>query len=372
MSGIYIHIPFCSAKCVYCDFYSMPRGNRTDEIERYSNAIVREYNARKDELNGSEVATVYFGGGTPSSLPVDHLTELIRLFHTDSVKELTVEVNPEDVTSHLAEALIASGANRVSMGVQSMVDSELSLIGRRHSSDTVIEAYSHLRDAGFSNISLDLIYGLPGQQLDSWLYSLRTVLELRPEHLSAYALSYEPGTRLYAMLSTGKVKEATQELSEQMYMALCSLASEYGYEHYEIANFGKPGRHSLHNSSYWNLTPYLGLGPGAHSFDGSVRRYNPTNLRTYMTHTESSAIIDEENLDERVNDYVMTALRTSSGIDPKLTLQLFGQEIYDKICATALELIKKGRIITTTAGNFAIPEEKWLLADAITLPFITV
>ncbi len=297
--------------------------------------------------------TVYIGGGTPSTIPPQLLAPFLRL----SSGERTVEVNPEDITPETADKWLEAGANRVSMGVQSLIDSELAAVGRRHSAAQAIEAFRTLRQAGFENISLDLIYGLPGQTPDSWLQSLEGVLDLKPEHLSAYSLSYEPGTLLHTRLLTGKIRETAEDDVVEMYETLCENTHSAGMEHYEISNFAMPGFHSRHNSSYWDSTPYLGLGPGAHSFYGNVRSFNPPNLGEYMKNPASSFRIEEETITERHNDMIMTALRTSRGLDPSV---LTPQEL-----ATARTLLQP-----TPDGRLRISEPDWLRADPITIALL--
>lgn len=363
MAGIYVHIPFCHAKCAYCDFFSGPR--RVD-AEAYADAVEAEYEARRHELGGEAVTTVYFGGGTPSSLPLDVLRRLVRRFATLLPVEFTVEVNPEDVSPELARMLAEEGANRVSMGVQSLDDTELRLIGRRHSADEARRAVDTLRRAGIGNLCLDLIYGLPGQSLDSWRRSLDGVLMMQPEHLSCYALSYEQGTRLWAMRLAGKVSEAPEELSEAMYGHLCATAAASGYEHYEIANFARPGLRSHHNSAYWDFTPYLGLGAGAHSFDGTVRRYNAHDIRAYMASPATFAAPEEENDEERLNDYIMVALRTARGIDLDFVARRWTVAEADRLQRLAAPGLADGTL-TATSGGFRIAEAAWLIADPITI-----
>lgn len=349
MAGLYVHIPFCRAKCAYCDFYSGPL--RAFEARGYFDAIARELAARRGEVG--PFATVYVGGGTPSSVEPSFLAPFLAL----APGERTVEVNPEDVTPAYAEALLAAGANRVSMGVQSLVDSELQAVGRRHSADAARLAFATLRAAGFDNISLDLIYGLPGQSLDSWRRSLDGVLELAPEHLSAYSLTYEEGTLLTARVRAGKLEEASDELVEQMYGDLCAAASAAGFVHYEISNFALPGREAVHNSAYWDMTPYLGLGPGAHSFDGNVRRANPANLKEYLTSPETAAEIEPETADNRFNDLLITALRTARGIDASVFTP---DEL--RLARTLLEPAPGGRL--------RIAEAAWLTSNSILLELI--
>jgi len=349
MAGLYVHIPYCRAKCAYCDFYSGPL--KPFEEATYFAALERELAARRGEVDGFR--TVYVGGGTPSAVNPDRLAPLLAL----APGERTVEVNPEDVTPGYAEALLRAGANRVSMGVQSLVDGELAAVGRRHTAARAREAFADLRAAGFDNISLDLIYGLPGQTLGSWRYSLGETLALGPEHLSAYLLSYEEGTLLTARMKAGKLVEAPEELVGLMYGELCAATRAAGFEHYEISNFARPGFYARHNSAYWDMTPYLGLGPGAHSFDGTMRRANPANLKAYLADPAAAAVVEEETADNRFNDLLITALRTARGIDPSVF--------------TSAEIIKARTLLQPTPqGRLRIAERDWLRSNSIILEFI--
>lgn len=348
MAGLYIHIPYCKSKCAYCDFYSGPL--RLFDAETYFAALTKEFAARRYEIG--KIETVYFGGGTPGSVSPQYFTPFFSL--TDGEK--TVEVNPENINEDYAAGLLGSGANRVSMGVQSLVDSELHAIGRRHSAEDARRAFMQLRAAGFSNISLDLIYGLPGQTLESWKQSLTELIALRPEHLSAYLLSYEEGTLLTAKLRAGKIIEASDELVEQMYAVLCEETARAGYRHYEISNFALPGYEARHNSAYWDMTPYIGLGPGAHSFDGTVRRENPQNLKQYLTDPEHFAVTEEESDDNRYNDRLITGLRTSHGIEP---------EFFDR------DLVKAESFLEyNNEGRLRISETTWLRSNSILLELL--
>lgn len=349
MGGLYIHIPFCNSKCAYCDFYSGPL--RIFNAETYVAALTRELEARCAEIN--TFSTVYIGGGTPSVMPPELLAPFLAL----ASGERTVEVNPEDITPDYAERLMRAGANRVSMGVQSLNDDELKAIGRRHTAARAIEAYKVLRSVGFSNISLDLIYGLPGQTTESWHRSLSELLHLNPEHLSAYMLSYEPGTLLYSRLQSGKIQETDENDIIEMYSDLCQQAQAASFGHYEISNFARKGFRAIHNSAYWRMTPYLGLGPGAHSFDGEIRRYNDSNLKEYLLNPEGFAQIEEETPTQRHNDAVMTALRTSDGLDPTIL--------------TPEELAYARRVLQSAPnGNLRISESDWLRANTLLLPLI--
>lgn len=361
MSGLYIHVPFCHSKCAYCDFYSMPeRGRDHGAVCR---GLFDEYQMRAEEC-GSPVgwSTVYIGGGTPSILNPDDMAQLLSIVTFDA-SEVTIEVNPEDVKVDNMSRWKELGVNRVSMGVQSFVDSELLAVGRRHDSCRAIEAFDILRETGFDNISLDLIYGLPGQTLETWLYSLERMLALVPEHFSAYCLSYEPGTRLYAAKNTGRLRPTDDDVLAEMYKNLHSQAVMSGYDHYEISNFGKPGYHSRHNTSYWESVPYLGLGPGAHSFDGRDRRYNPSNLKLWLDTINMGRIAAnrEETTDvERVNDIIFTRLRTARGLNmAELPIEYRQQFI------AAAHALPPGSLSTTSDGSIAIPYDRWLVSDAI-------
>lgn len=356
MAGIYVHVPFCHAKCAYCDFYSVADTWRRD---LFVDCVGREYEARKHELGGEPVRTVYFGGGTPSILSGEAVRRLASYFPLGDVEEFTIEVNPEDVTPAAVDAWRAAGVNRVSMGVQSLVDDELRTVRRRHSAADALEAIDILRRSGIENLSVDLIYGLPGQTAASFQYSLDTLIGKGIEHLSAYNLSYEPGTLLSRMLAEGRISEASEDTVAEMYRRLCDSASGAGFEHYEISNFGLPGFRSRHNSSYWDGTPYLGLGPGAHSLDyAGTRRYVPSNLREYLAGAQ--AVVDEESETDKLNDRIFTALRTSRGLD----VSALPKAQAEAVQASARPFIAAGSLVEKD-GRLIIPEDKWLISNYI-------
>ena len=320
--GIYIHVPFCQSRCIYCDFYSTTYG--AEWKRSYVDTLKREIQLRREEIDVTRVPSLYIGGGTPSQLPSTLLQEVFRAIQENFTlakdAEVTIEANPDDVTPEWLAALSQTPVNRISMGVQTFSDSLLCFLNRRHTSHQAIEAVQRCQDAGYSNISLDLIYGLPGQTFEDWCRDVKLLLSLDVPHLSAYALSYEEDTALSKMLQDGKVDEASDELSWQMYEYLMNETAAAGMEHYEISNFAKPGMHSRHNSSYWDGSPYLGLGPGAHSFDGGcVRRSNDTSLKDYVCSTadvphQKEVLTPEEQYDE----LVMTRLRTALGLSLSL------------------------------------------------------
>lgn len=368
---LYIHVPFCHAKCAYCDFYSTPQAKWMDG---YVDAVINEWNYRRKSAPDG-IDTIYLGGGTPSSLPTALLRKLIDALPTDNaLKEFTIEVNPEDVTDDWVR-LIANDTtiDRVSMGIQSFSDEELNLITRRHNAMEAENAYLRLRSGGITNISCDLIYGLPGQSLDSWKMTLDRLIKLRPEHISAYNLSYEEGTRLHAMLSTGKITETDEDTIFAMYHYLCDTLRAAGYLHYEISNFSLPGKQAVHNSAYWDGSPYIGLGPGAHSWDGTARSYNPSNLKAYIAANGIGlGVTEEETFDNRFNDVLMTALRTAKGLNLSTLTDKFGDAAVKEMLKEVPLLIEKGYLQYTSPDNLIITEKHWLISNSILLPLIRV
>lgn len=322
MAGLYVHIPFCKSRCIYCGFYST---TRLAMCHRYIEALHGEMLIRRASQQQLQINTIYIGGGTPSVLSAQLLRKLfIYIYNVYELKnrvgslEITVECNPDDITPQLVECLQHLHVNRVSMGVQTFDMQRLVLLKRRHNPKKVDEAVKQLRDAGIGNISIDLIYGFPQQTLSEWQSDVNQALKLNVEHISAYALSYEEDTPLYKMLKQGIVKEADDELQRSMYYYLKECLEHAGFEHYEISNFAKSGYRSRHNSSYWNHTPYIGLGAGAHSFNGNERTWNVSNLDQYISSIEEGILpSDGELLDSNTlyNEKVMTGLRTREGIN---------------------------------------------------------
>ena len=325
MTGLYIHIPFCKSRCTYCAFYS----TTAEQMKQaYVDAVCREMELRKAvyEKEGKDVgktlATVYLGGGTPSQLSPTQLQQLFdtiaRHYDVSDDAEITIECNPDDVTEAFAELLRALPVNRVSMGAQTFDDDRLQFIHRRHTSEQVTTAIQRLRKKGIHNISIDLMYGFPDETLEEWEYDIQQALALNVEHISAYALTYEEGTPLYRLQEEGKVKEIDEERSLAMYDRLIDRLQEAGYEHYEISNFARKGWRSRHNSSYWQLVPYIGIGAAAHSYDGRRRQWNIADINSYINHIQQGIVPAEGELldkDSRYNDHVMLALRTCEGLD---------------------------------------------------------
>ena len=368
MAGIYVHIPFCRKKCIYCDFYSI--GTRGLE-DQYVNVLVDECAMRSNELGGNDVATLYIGGGTPSLLSpsqLDHLTSGIgRNVDLSKVEEFTIEVNPDDVTCEYISQLREIGVNRVSMGIQSFIDDELKIINRRHTAQQAEEAVAAIRSADIENISIDLIYGLPGQTLDTWQYSLDKAIALRVPHISCYNLSYEEGTKLYRMRESGKLTECSDEMCIAMYHAMIGRLRENGYEHYEVSNFALPGMYSRHNSAYWTGEVYLGLGASAHSYDGVTRSYNIPNVRKYIELIASGNLACEREattIEERYDEYVMIHLRTSRGVDCSGISQIFGSRFASHFKAEAQRHIAKG-LLTEAEGIYRLTDDGVMLSDMI-------
>lgn len=368
MVGLYIHIPYCHSKCAYCDFYSTPS---IKSMVQYVEALLCEIRLRINEI-GADFKTVYIGGGTPSILPISLLSKIIgeisKYINVNDLEEFTIEANPEDVTADWVKSVLRLGVNRVSMGIQSFNDEELKAINRRHTVEVAFNAIKILRENGINQISGDLIYGLPGQDLDSWKQSLTQLLSLQLPHFSAYLLSYEPGTGLYAKLMVGKVEEASEELANEMYQYLIVEARKYGYNHYEISNFALSGCEAIHNTNYWRNLPYLGIGVSAHSFDGENRRVNPSNIKSYISQLQQGKCVyevEEEDADARHNDYIIVSLRTAQGID----LNHYKSKYNYDILSIAKPHINAGRMVRTD-NYLAIAEKSMLISDRIMLDFI--
>lgn len=370
MAGIYVHIPFCASRCAYCDFFSTLRF--ADAGERYVEALIAEARLRRGELRGESIRTFYLGGGTPSQLPLALLERLVNglrdVFDLSDLEEFTVEANPDDVTPEWCAALPPLGVNRVSMGVQSFEDDILRAIGRRHMARQAVEAVANLRQAGIRNISIDLIYGLPGQTVASWTESVRQAIALRPQHISAYGLTYEEGTRLWHQRERGEITEVPEEQCLAMYCVLVNELQAAGYEHYEISNFALPGYHSRHNSSYWDDTPYLGLGAAAHSYDGHIRRYNPADLLQYFDAIEAGeTACEQEELTqwERYDERVMLSLRTARGVDTERLRADFGEQAWQHFIKEARPHITAGHLAVKDASRYVLTPDGIMLSDAI-------
>ena len=317
MQGLYIHIPFCKSRCIYCGFFST---TKLDLRQQYVDALCQEMKMR---CQGAEnISTIYLGGGTPSQLTTDQLRQILhRAYIYNKVEkdaEVTIEVNPDDVTERFANDLTQLPVNRISMGVQTFDDKRLRFLHRRHTAEQVTTAVDRLRAAGIKNISIDLMYGFPGETIADCEADIAKALSLQVEHISTYCLMIEEDTQLQQMLQQGNITETEEELERQMYETIINRLEDGGYEQYELSNFARPGFHSRHNSSYWDGTPYIGIGAAAHSYDIESRSWNIADIKQYIQGmANSQRIYEEEHLDcdTRYNDAITVALRTSRGLD---------------------------------------------------------
>ena len=317
MAGIYIHIPFCKSRCKYCDFFST---THLQKQAQYVEALLAEWQIRQHQLS-EPIHTIYIGGGTPSTLDTTALARILQAILgtcTDHrPHEITIEANPGDITLEKAQAWRAMGINRLSMGVQSFHDHLLQLIGRRHNANQAIQAVQLAQAAGFDNISIDLMYALPDQTMQMWQQDVQQALSLGVQHISSYGLIYEEGTVLTTLLEHGQIEAVDEDTEMRMYDYLVDELTANGYAHYEVSNFALQNRHSRHNSSYWNDTPYIGLGAGAHSYDGHQRQWNISDLDIYIERALAHDLQPEiETLtpEQKHTERIMLGLRTCQGV----------------------------------------------------------
>jgi oxygen-independent coproporphyrinogen-3 oxidase len=319
MAGIYIHIPFCKQKCTYCDFYF------STTFEEYRKEMIaticQEIVLRAFELKGEKLKSIYFGGGTPSLLTKqelkDILTQTKRLFHIEKDAEITLEANPDDINIHQLKIWRDAGINRLSIGIQSFRAEDLSWMNRAHSVEEAENAVRLAQEAGFQNITVDLIYGLPNLTLEEWKGHIQRVLDMDVPHLSAYCLTVEEKTALNKLVKEKKIIPANEDQQSDQFELLVSMTELAGFEQYEISNFAKNGQYAVHNTNYWTGQAYLGIGPSAHSFDGESRRWNVSNNRKYMEYMgKDTSWFSTEKLskNERWNELLLTGLRTNFGV----------------------------------------------------------
>lgn len=349
MAGIYIHVPFCKTRCAYCDFFST---TLHDMKSRYVDALCQELIMRRYYLHDAPIGTLYFGGGTPSQLSESDFHSIFKqieeVYGLEACEEITLEANPDDLTDDYVEMLTTLPFNRISMGIQTFHEPTLQLIGRRHTAQEAIEAVRRCRQHGFTNISIDLIYGLPGETLEQWNEDLLMAFSLKVQHISAYHLTYEQGTRLWQMLQRKEICEVDEDTSVELFKILCEEMQKAGYEHYEISNFALPNFRSRHNSAYWHEVPYLGCGPGAHSFDGDSREWNVSSLPKYIEALEQGQRnYEQETLDKdtRYNEFIMTRLRTCEGFSLNDLQQRFGQAYHDYCLHLATPYMRQGLLL---------------------------
>ena len=364
--GLYFHVPFCRSKCTYCDFYSYIA--RPEAHHRYVDALVRTAEKLRPLAEECRVDTVYFGGGTPSVLDAAEFGRVMgaaRAFALADDAEVTAEANPAPLDPSLLRAWRGVGVNRVSIGMQSAVDGELKLIGRRHKNADLADAVRAARDAGIENISLDLMLGLPGQTAESAKISLETALSLRPMHLSVYCLKLEEGTALARMVESGRVSLPDDEAVADLYLACAARLAAEGFEHYEISNFALPGCRSRHNMRYWQRSEYLGIGAAAHSFFGGTRRYFPADTAAFLDLADGSGIgWETDDPADPIEETLILALRTADGLDLAAFSALAGKTTAEKI-GKSLEMFTKSGHARRTAQGYALTAEGWLVSNAI-------
>ena len=370
MAGLYIHIPFCKSKCGYCGFYSLPSLKLKD---RFLEALKEEIVVRKDYLKGEDINTVYFGGGTPSLLSVAEMEGLLFLINKHypvaTNAEITLEANPDTLSLGYLEAMRQMGVNRLSIGIQSFFDDDLRYLSRRHDATHARQCIEWAKQAGFDNISIDLIYGLPTSSAEQWNRNLDIFFDYDLPHLSAYALTLEPNAILTKQIELKKALPVSDDDALRDYGILCRRAKENGFLHYEISNFCKMGMHSKHNASYWFGTPYAGFGPSAHSYDGASRQWNVSSVEKYCTRVPEPVegpVFEKERLtpEQLYDEYVMLRLRTHWGIDLKYMKREMGERFSTYCEQHALPLIAQGRLSQTREFLY-LNDEQMLFADAV-------
>ncbi len=370
--ALYIHVPFCRRKCAYCDFYSLPIA--TEDTQEYIHGIKQELATRIDML-AAPLASVFLGGGTPTALDADALAALLALLTplTDHATEFSVEANPGTLTPEHLATLRQAGVNRINLGVQSFVDSELQAAGRIHTAAQARDAFARCRQAGFENIGLDLILALPKQTAASWDESLAQAVDLAPSHISCYALSVEPDTPLGRRAQAGEFEEMADDAQHDLYYRTIDVLAEAGLEQYEISNFARDGRQCAHNLTYWHNRPYLGLGPGAASYLAGQRRVNAPDLPAWLAAmvaglrppADSEALTGQAHLAETV----MLALRLTAGVDRAAFRQRFGGDVVDLFAEPISRHVERGNLIVTDRQVRLAPEALFIantvLADII-------
>lgn len=365
MAGIYLHIPFCKRRCIYCDFFST---TQSEKKSAYITALCKELEIRKEYLQNEPIETIYFGGGTPSQLEESDFNRIFNTIYKNypiiSNPEITLEANPDDLIPPYISMLRTLPFNRLSIGIQTFNEDILKLLQRRHTAIQAKEAFYNCREAGFGNISIDLMYGLPGESISTWEYDLKQAVGMQPEHISAYHLIYEEGTVLWKLREEQRVEEADEDLSVELFSMLIHRLKDAGYSHYEISNFCLPDKHSRHNSSYWTGKKYLGCGPSAHSYDGQSRQWNIASLDRYITSTEAGkTAFDIEYLDlyTRYNDFIITSVRTRWGLPLDQLQKEFGNKLYNYCMKMAQPHLEQGTL--EIKGNILKLTEKGIFVS---------
>ena len=376
--GIYVHIPFCSQFCIYCDFYSVKRvsgkGLFLDSLKKEILNVEDNRDKIGDNIDKRGVGTIYFGGGTPSVLTSGQLIELLCLIKSSyrstpgGIEEVTVEVNPDDITLEYLKELRKGGFNRLSIGVQSFDDSCLKWMNRRHNGEEAVKAFCYGREAGFDNISIDLIFGYAMLPDTLWEGTVKKAISLSPDHISAYQMGIEEGTPLYKLALNGGYCAPEDEVASGQYALLQRMLSDAGYLQYEVSNFSGLGKESRHNSSYWNFTPYLGFGPSAHSFSGACRSWNCSSVKGYIDAINAgksplggSEVLGEEEI---FCEFIMLSLRTARGIDKRQMQSRFSRLLTEKFYASVEDQKERGNLVEDD-NYIKIPPEKLFVSDGI-------
>jgi len=367
MSGIYIHIPFCKQACHYCDFHFSTSLKKKSELV---SALQNELVLRKNELPNEPIKTIYFGGGTPSLLNLEELTAIFKTIYTEFTiaenPEITLEANPDDLSEEKINELANSKINRLSIGVQSFFEEDLKLMNRAHNAEEALNSIKLARSK-FDNISVDLIYGIPGMSNERWQKNIQILLDLDIPHISSYALTVEPNTALQKFIEKGKIKPVDDAVAAQHFETLRTVLKNAGFEHYEFSNYGKPGYFSQNNTAYWLGKPYLGIGPSAHSYDGNSRKWNIANNTLYIKAIERSELpleVEELSITDRYNEYIMTRLRTYFGVDLVEVESKFGKEYLEYLKEQSVVLFEK-EFLRIENNVMHITEKGTFLSDGI-------
>ncbi|MDH4057125.1 MAG: radical SAM family heme chaperone HemW [Cyclobacteriaceae bacterium] len=368
MAGIYLHIPFCKQACFYCDFHFSTNHQVKGEMVK---ALIEELHLQHEYLGGEEISSIYLGGGTPSLLTTKELSDLLDTIHklhsVNQAAEITLEANPDDLKKSTLENYRTTGVNRLSIGIQSFQDDLLGFLNRAHDSSLAMSSFQLARDAGFQNVSIDLIYAIPGLENSRWASDINQAISLAPEHISCYSLTIEEKTAFGRWAAAGKLKPAEEEISAQHLELLIDKLEAEGYEHYEISNFSKPGFHSQHNSSYWKQEKYLGIGPSAHSYNRITRQNNVRNNHLYLKAINNGTVPSEVEIlssENKINEYILTTLRTNWGTDLAKLKADFGYNLRENNSAYIQQLLTEG-LATLQQQALTLTRKGKLLADKI-------
>ena len=368
MAGIYLHIPYCKQKCTYCNFHF---STNTKNVNEMINAMLIEIENKKDYLFNNEIETIYFGGGTPSFIQTSHINSLIKkifsLYNVKGDAEITLELNPDDISENKLKELKSTGINRLSIGVQSFHDEDLKFMNRSHDGNMARKSIAIAKKLGFKNITIDLIYGLPNLSNKKWEENLNVIKQLKINHFSAYALTVEPKTKLDFLIKNKKLDPISDEKIEEHFKILQEISEKIGFVQYEISNFCKDKVISKHNSSYWKKKKYIGIGPSAHSFNGNSRQWNIKSNSKYILKIKSQQEyyeIEKLSENEKYNEYVLTTLRTVWGINQKYLTKNYNKKINLNFTSLIKKWVESGDVIKENE-NFKLSKKGMLMADGI-------